>query len=185
MGSPISPSQPSGGQWAVKSGRSPYGYLAQGVHLGAAGDLPIAGDFNGDGVADFAVSSGGQWAVKSGKAPYDFLAQGVHLGRASDVFVSGSVDRPPVANAGTDVAVASKATFTLDASGSLDPKGSALTYQWVQIDGPAAFIEDNRSARTGVAGVAGPATLRFRVTVADGNGRTATDDVTVTVRAPK
>jgi hypothetical protein len=30
----------SGGQWAVKSGAAPYGYIAQGVLLGSNGDVP-------------------------------------------------------------------------------------------------------------------------------------------------
>src|SRR5665647_2995301 len=31
----------SGGTWAVKSGVSPYGYIAQGVKLGGASDIPL------------------------------------------------------------------------------------------------------------------------------------------------
>src|SRR5579885_2410148 len=70
----------SGGQWAVKSGKAPYSYIAQGVSLGGPGCAAVVGDFNGDGASDFAVDCGGQWAVKSGKAPYSYIAQGVSLG---------------------------------------------------------------------------------------------------------
>ena len=41
-----------------------------------------------------------------------------------------SSNHPPVANAGTDQTVECPALVTLDGSGSTDPDGDALTYQW-------------------------------------------------------
>ncbi len=92
---------------------------------------------------------------------------------------------PPVANAGPDQTVGSGQSFTLDASGSSDPEGGPLTYLWQQIGGPAAVIRDEDGVVTLVDGVTGPATLTFRVTVTDSDGLSASDEVTVTVRAPK
>ena len=46
----------------------------------------------------------------------------------------------PVANAGPDQAVASGASVTLDGSGSADPAGIAISYQWAQTLGPPATL---------------------------------------------
>lgn len=48
----------------------------------------------------------------------------------------------PISNAGTDQTVESGATVQLDSSGSSDPSGSALAYQWTQISGPSVTLND-------------------------------------------
>jgi hypothetical protein len=93
----------AGGQWAVKSGATPYPYLVQGLQLGNASSVPMLGDFNKDGISDFAISAGGQWAVKSGAAPYPYLVQGLQLGNAGDLAMTG----PPVS-----IAVRPSTTFS-------------------------------------------------------------------------
>ncbi|MGH8265111.1 MAG: PKD domain-containing protein [Steroidobacteraceae bacterium] len=47
------------------------------------------------------------------------------------------VNRPPVANAGADQTVYATQTVTLDGSGSTDPDGQALNYQWSFVSRPA------------------------------------------------
>jgi PKD repeat protein len=94
-------------------------------------------------------------------------------------------DPLPVANAGADITVGSSGTGTIDASGSSDPDHQPLTYSWAQIDGPLAVIEDRNAARTNITVPKGPATLTFRVTVTNAAGNSNSDDVTVTVKAPK
>jgi hypothetical protein len=92
---------------------------------------------------------------------------------------------PPQASAGPDGAVASGATIRLDAGRSSDPDGGPLTYRWTQTAGPQAVIQDRDGAVAVVTGIRGPATMRFTVRVTDPTGRDDTDEVVVTVRAPK
>jgi hypothetical protein len=92
---------------------------------------------------------------------------------------------PPHAAAGPDLTVDSGASIRLDAGSSSDPDGGPLTYLWTQTGGPPAVIDDRDAVVTVVSGRRGPATLRFTVRVTDPTGRTDTDEVVVTVRAPK
>jgi K319-like protein len=92
---------------------------------------------------------------------------------------------PPLADAGADQTVNSGANFTLDATGSSDPDQDPLAYLWEQVSGPPAVIRDPGSAQTIVEGVTGPSTLEFRVTATDTSAAPGTDNVLVTVRAPK
>lgn len=90
---------------------------------------------------------------------------------------------PPIAAAGPDLVANERTTVVLNATGSADPDGSALTYVWTQAGGPAVVVRDAGSA---IANVTAPSVLStteltFRVRVTDAGGRSATDDVIVTV----
>lgn len=93
-------------------------------------------------------------------------------------------NRPPVVSAGADQNVTEGTDVTLDGSGSTDPDGDALSYEWVQLSGPAVTLD---SASTSVTGFVAPdvaagsaQTLVFQLTVSDGELNQA-DTVTVLV----
>ncbi len=88
---------------------------------------------------------------------------------------------PPVADAGPDQINVPPGTITLDGSGSYDPNGDPITYQWTQTFGPPVTLSNPTSAKTTFQADAGKQ-YSFRLTVADNHGGTGTAKVTVTTR---
>jgi len=89
-----------------------------------------------------------------------------------------SVNRAPVPDAGPDQTVEADAPVTLDGSGSADPDGDALTYEWRDADGAVV-------GREAVVDL-GPLPVgshQFELIVSDGS-LSASDTVTVTVLPP-
>lgn len=95
------------------------------------------------------------------------------------------VTDPPVAHAGADQTVESCRLVTLDGSGSSDPDGDPITYQWIQTAGPAVSLADPTSARPSFSSpwVSAVTNLQFLLRVSDGRA-TATDSVTSSVNPP-
>ena len=96
------------------------------------------------------------------------------------------VNSGPVADAGVDQEVDEGAMVTLDGSGSHDPDaGQPLTFQWVQVGGPAVTLSDPTSATPSfTAPEVGDGlcdVLVFELTVTDPCGATDTDTVNVSV----
>jgi hypothetical protein len=89
---------------------------------------------------------------------------------------------PPVANAGPDQTLPGAATVTLDGSGSYDPEGGKLTYQWAQTSGPAVTLSSANSVTTTFSALAGQVYI-FQLTVHDSFGLQATSIVSVTTAA--
>jgi glucose/arabinose dehydrogenase len=89
----------------------------------------------------------------------------------------------PVANAGGDMIIPSGEIVPLDATGSFDSDGAALSYAWTQIaDGVEPVTL--RDSTTGAASFRAPdvearTQLAFRLTVRDGSGASDSDDVAV------
>ena len=55
-------------------------------------------------------------------------------------------NKPPVADAGTDLMVEVGAAVTLDGRRSRDPDGDELVYDWQQVDGPAVMLLNRTSS---------------------------------------
>jgi poly(3-hydroxybutyrate) depolymerase len=93
------------------------------------------------------------------------------------------INKAPVANAGTDIAITLPATTTLNGSGSSDPDGAAdiATYTWSWVSGPTQYtIANAGSASTGLSNLAA-GTYVFKLVVKDNGGLTNEDQVTVKV----
>jgi len=89
---------------------------------------------------------------------------------------------PPIADAGPNQNV-QPGTVTLNGSGSSDPLGEALTYQWVQIAGPTVTITNATSAIATFTGAAGQA-YSFRLTVKNTDNLSASATTSVNVASP-
>ncbi len=100
---------------------------------------------------------------------YEVLTRLVRTGNAA-----------PVADAGTDQYV-SAGTVTLDGSGSFDPDGDAITYQWTQVAGTTVEMTNATSARPTFVGKAGN-TYGFRLMVTDVLGLSSVARVSVFVK---
>jgi len=85
----------------------------------------------------------------------------------------------PVADAGDDASTMVGSLVTLDASGSYDPDGDALTYSWIQTSGASVTLANSKAAQPTFT----PTTsgvLGFKVSVSDGQ-ITTEDAVLITV----
>ena len=91
---------------------------------------------------------------------------------------------PPSADAGPDQIVEAGDHVTLDASGSSDPEGMVLSYDW-QIDSSTDTVKfsDNNAVKPGFTAPGNGGWVKFQLTVTDDNGKTDTDSVTITIGA--
>jgi hypothetical protein len=91
-----------------------------------------------------------------------------------------------VAEAGPAQTVYKSGSLVLDGSGSSDPDGDALEYQWTQVAGPAVTLSDATSAMPSLTAPAVSGTLQFELVVSDGRKDSVADSVAITVanRAP-
>lgn len=83
-----------------------------------------------------------------------------------------NVNQAPIANAGIDQTVDMGMPVTLDGSGSMDPDGDLLTFQWTQVAGPAVTLDladPIHPAFTAPAVPADGATISFQLLVNDGS----------------
>ncbi len=88
----------------------------------------------------------------------------------------------PVAEAGADQRALAGTTLYLPGSGQ-DSDGSIASYEWVQVDGTSAIINNATAATTTVVlpAVTTNETLSFSLTVTDNDGASDTDAMSVTL----
>lgn len=94
-----------------------------------------------------------------------------------------NLNQPPVALAGTDFSIVETRTAMLSAAGTTDPDCEPLSYQWMQLAGPAVNLAgaDTAMASFVAPDVPGDTLLRFRVVVEDPEGEASADEIDVIV----
>jgi hypothetical protein len=97
------------------------------------------------------------------------------------VTVADAGNRVPVAVAGSAQTVPVGSSVQLDGSGSSDPDGDALSYQWAQTGGPVVSLSGLDTATPTFVAPGSPATLVFELTVSDGQVTSSPASVSVTV----
>lgn len=93
----------------------------------------------------------------------------------------GKTNQEPVANAGPDLQVSRNFTVNLDASGSSDADGDALTYSWTQIAGPAVDGTPLSGATPAFVAPSEVGTIIFELVVNDGTENSPADTVMINV----
>jgi uncharacterized protein (TIGR03382 family) len=89
-------------------------------------------------------------------------------------------NKPPTLSGTRNVLTDERTQVTLVPGNAADPDGDALTFTWMQTSGPPVTLMNGDTFTT--PEVTATEALGFRVTVDDGNGGTASNDMTVTVR---
>jgi chitinase len=89
----------------------------------------------------------------------------------------------PKADAGDDQNAQVNTEVKLDGSKSSDEDGEIVSYKWEQTDGPEIDLKqsDEQTASFDVPECAADSKLTFKLTVADDNDASSSDDVTVEV----
>ena len=115
-----------------------------------------------------------------------FLVKGAGLALATLLLLAGcQPNQPPNVQAGPDRTVEQGTSVALDGTGS-DNDGTVAGYRWEQITGPPVALsnESQASASFVAPEVDEPVALTFRLTVADNDGATTSDEIAITVRLP-
>lgn len=90
------------------------------------------------------------------------------------------VNKPPVANAGTDKSITLPVNSIQLAGSGADSDGTIVSYAWIKVSGGAATIKTVGAATTVAEGMIQGIYI-FQLTVKDNGGLTGSDDVKITV----
>lgn len=96
-----------------------------------------------------------------------------------------NVNNDPVANAGVDITVNESNPVQLNGNGSSDPDSDALSFNWVQVGGSTVSLVGADTATPSITAPfvsPGGESLTFQLTVGDGYGGFATDEVVINVQ---
>ena len=120
-------------------------------------------------------SGGGLQAVPADipRVRYELLARRVRTGNGA-----------PIADAGPDQIGVAAGTVTLNGSGSFDPEGDPITFQWSQVAGPAVSLSGANAAIATFAATEGQS-YAFRLAVTDDRGAQGIARTAVTTEKPE
>ena len=91
-------------------------------------------------------------------------------------------NRPPVANAGSDLTITLPASsVTMDGTASTDPDNNITSYKWAKISGPDSFNITKANSVQAQATNLAEGVYQFELTVTDSMGLADRDTTTVTV----
>ena len=105
---------------------------------------------------------------------YELLARRVRTGNGA-----------PVADAGPDQIGVAAGTITLNGSGSFDPEGDPITFQWTQVAGPAVARSAGRTRRSQPSPPLPGQVYAFRLTVKDDHGAQGIARTSITTSTPQ
>jgi lysophospholipase L1-like esterase/predicted secreted protein len=101
-----------------------------------------------------------------------------------NITINASSNQSPVANAGADKIITLPASSVLlDGRSSSDPEAAQLGFQWQLVSGPSGSQVLNPGRDTTTVNFVNAGNYTFRLTVTDGAGLSATDDINVIVQA--
>jgi hypothetical protein len=142
----------------------------------SAGDVAASGSV----VLDRYGNAVAAWAQKEGSNTRTWVR------RHAIADGSPAPNLPPIANAGSDVAVSPGAAVTLNGIASSDSDGTIVGYLWTQTAGPTVTASGANTATPGFTApmVTADTVLTFRLVVTDNKGWTSTDSIDVSVRVP-
>ncbi|MGN6511883.1 MAG: PKD domain-containing protein, partial [Chitinophaga sp.] len=182
----------------AKYGESGYINIQPGIDYTSANNVTGADinsfGFVNPGAKDFHIGAGSS-AIDKGRdlsayynTDYDGDArpQGSAYDAGADEYTgSAPTNKAPVAKAGNDVTITlPSSTATLDGSGSSDPDGTISSYLWEQVSGPkTATIGNGSTNKAAITALDVAGSYVFKLTVKDDKGVSASDQVTVTVKA--
>ncbi len=109
------------------------------------------------------------------------VSDGEHESAADSVTITVR-NLPPVADAGSNQAVAHSTRVTLDGSESADGDGDGITYEWTQMGGEEVSLSNTAVASPTFTAPQRAQDLRFRLTVSDGMNAAEPSEVVITVR---
>lgn len=103
------------------------------------------------------------------------------FGESKTDTVTLEINLKPRAEAGPDRTVQARAPVRLDGTGSFDPEGDPITYQWRQVSGTGVALQGADTATPSFQAPNKNDTLVFELTVTDDSGASSTDTVSIRV----